>query len=146
MQLTWIDFVVFGSFMAIVMAIASYEWMSAITLVIVAWWFLPKFLKAGIYTIYGALRLSSGPTCSRTALCSSAALLLLSSSRKWERDELDRPITNAFILRIHDYSWYYPLALVVLKKTGSLKKAMQKYRKSTADGAPAFLRHYVKNG
>ena len=33
------------------MAIASYEWMAAVTLVIVAFWFLPKFLKAGLYTI-----------------------------------------------------------------------------------------------
>jgi SSS family solute:Na+ symporter len=33
------------------MAIASYEWMSAICLVFVAWWLLPKFLKAGIYTM-----------------------------------------------------------------------------------------------
>ncbi|MBA4136401.1 MAG: transporter [Opitutus sp.] len=33
------------------MAIASYEWMAAITLVIVAFWFLPKFLRAGLYTI-----------------------------------------------------------------------------------------------
>jgi SSS family solute:Na+ symporter len=33
------------------LAIASYEWMAAITLVVVAFFFLPKFLKAGIYTI-----------------------------------------------------------------------------------------------
>ncbi|WP_199221038.1 sodium:solute symporter family transporter [Coraliomargarita sinensis] len=33
------------------LAIASWEWCAAITLVIVAFWFLPKFLKAGIYTI-----------------------------------------------------------------------------------------------
>jgi len=33
------------------LAIASYEWMAAITLVFVAFFFLPKFLKAGIYTI-----------------------------------------------------------------------------------------------
>lgn len=33
------------------MAIASYEWLAAITLVIVAFWFLPRFLKAGLYTI-----------------------------------------------------------------------------------------------
>ena len=32
------------------MAIASYEWMAAVTLVIVAFVFLPKFLKAGIFT------------------------------------------------------------------------------------------------
>lgn len=33
------------------MAIASYEWMAAITLVVVAFLFLPKLLKTGIYTI-----------------------------------------------------------------------------------------------
>ena len=33
------------------MAIASYEWMAAITLVVIAFFFLPKFLKAGIYTM-----------------------------------------------------------------------------------------------
>ena len=33
------------------MAIASYEWMAAITLIFVGFWFLPKFLKAGLYTI-----------------------------------------------------------------------------------------------
>ncbi|MHC5101687.1 MAG: sodium:solute symporter family transporter [Planctomycetota bacterium] len=32
-------------------AIASYEWMAAITLVVVAFCFLPYFLKAGIYTM-----------------------------------------------------------------------------------------------
>ena len=33
------------------MAIASYEWMAAVTLVVVAFVFLPTFLKCGIYTI-----------------------------------------------------------------------------------------------
>jgi len=33
------------------LAIASYEWMAAITLVVVAFTFLPYFLRAGIYTI-----------------------------------------------------------------------------------------------
>ena len=33
------------------LAIASYEWMAAITLIVVAFVFLPKFLRAGIYTI-----------------------------------------------------------------------------------------------
>lgn len=33
------------------MAIASYEWMAAITLVVVAFLFLPTFLKCGIFTI-----------------------------------------------------------------------------------------------
>ncbi|MBN1271048.1 MAG: solute:sodium symporter family transporter [Candidatus Aminicenantes bacterium] len=33
------------------LAVASYEWVAAITLVIVALFFLPKFLRSGIYTI-----------------------------------------------------------------------------------------------
>ncbi len=33
------------------LAIASYEWMAAVTLVIVGLFFLPRFLQAGIYTI-----------------------------------------------------------------------------------------------
>ena len=33
------------------LAIASYEWMAAITLVFVAFLFLPKFLKSGMYTV-----------------------------------------------------------------------------------------------
>ncbi|MEN9469559.1 MAG: hypothetical protein RL630_1292 [Verrucomicrobiota bacterium] len=33
------------------MAVASYEWMAAVTLVIVAFFFLPRFLRTGIYTI-----------------------------------------------------------------------------------------------
>ena len=33
------------------MAIASYDWMAAISLVFVALFFLPRFLKSGIYTI-----------------------------------------------------------------------------------------------
>ncbi len=38
----------FGSFG---LAVASYEWIAAITLVVVALWLLPLFLKAGIYTM-----------------------------------------------------------------------------------------------
>ncbi len=37
------------------LAIASYEWMAAVTLVLVAFAFLPYFLKTGIYTIPGFL-------------------------------------------------------------------------------------------
>ena len=43
------------------MAIASYEWMAAVTLVIVAFVFLPKFLKAGIYTAPEFLEYRYGP-------------------------------------------------------------------------------------
>ena len=40
-----------GSGYAIGLAIASYEWMAAITLLIVGKWFLPIFLRNGIYTM-----------------------------------------------------------------------------------------------
>src|SRR5215468_5775128 len=40
-----------GSGYAIGLAIASYEWMAALTLVIVGKWFLPIFLKNQIYTM-----------------------------------------------------------------------------------------------
>ncbi|WP_444539515.1 sodium:solute symporter family transporter, partial [Vibrio parahaemolyticus] len=40
-----------GSGYSIGLAIASYEWMSAITLIIVGKYFLPIFIEKGIYTI-----------------------------------------------------------------------------------------------
>lgn len=40
-----------GSGFAIGLAIATYEWMAAITLIIVAKYFLPIFIKQGLYTI-----------------------------------------------------------------------------------------------
>ena len=40
-----------GSGYAIGLAIASYEWMAAATLLIVGKWFLPVFLRNGIYTM-----------------------------------------------------------------------------------------------
>jgi SSS family solute:Na+ symporter len=33
------------------LAVASWEWIAAISLVFVAWWLLPKFLRIGIYTM-----------------------------------------------------------------------------------------------
>jgi SSS family solute:Na+ symporter len=44
------------------MAIASYEWMAAITLVFVAIFFLPKFLRSGIFTIPEYLEYRYNPT------------------------------------------------------------------------------------
>ena len=40
-----------GSGFAVGLAIASYEWMGAVTLLIVAKYFLPIFIKQGLYTI-----------------------------------------------------------------------------------------------
>ena len=45
-----------GSGYAIGLAIASYEWMAAITLILVGKYLLPVFLRAGIYTMPQFLR------------------------------------------------------------------------------------------
>ena len=44
------------------MAVASYEWMAAVTLVVVAFLFLPRFLRTGIYTIPEFLEYRFGVT------------------------------------------------------------------------------------
>jgi SSS family solute:Na+ symporter len=51
-----------GSGYVIGLGIASYEWMSALTLVIVGKYFLPIFLKNGIYTMPEFLERRFGPT------------------------------------------------------------------------------------
>ncbi len=33
------------------MAVANWEWMSAVCMVFIAWWLLPRFIRAGIYTM-----------------------------------------------------------------------------------------------
>ena len=50
-----------GSGYAIGLAIASYEWMAAATLLIVGKWFLPVFLRNGIYTMPQFLEQRYGP-------------------------------------------------------------------------------------
>ncbi len=58
------------------MAIASYEWMAAVTLVVVAFLFLPKFLKCGIYTIPEFLEYRYGVT-SRTVMAIATMVILV---------------------------------------------------------------------
>lgn len=58
------------------MAIASYEWMAAVTLVVVAFVFLPKFLKTGIYTAPEFLEYRYG-SFSRTVMAVATLLILV---------------------------------------------------------------------
>jgi len=58
------------------MAIASYEWMAAITLVVVAFLFLPKLLRCGIYTIPEFLEYRYG-VISRTVMAISTLVILV---------------------------------------------------------------------
>jgi len=57
-------------------AIASYEWMAAVTLVVVAFVFLPKFLKSGIYTIPEFLEYRYN-TFARTIMAISTLIILV---------------------------------------------------------------------
>lgn len=57
------------------LAIASYEWMAAVTLVVVAFGFLPYFLKTGIYTIPQFLEHRYNPLA--RSLMAFATLLIL---------------------------------------------------------------------
>lgn len=43
------------------LAIASYEWMAAVTLIVVGWVLLPRFLAAGIFTVPQYLEVRFGP-------------------------------------------------------------------------------------
>lgn len=58
------------------MAIASYEWLAAITLIFVAFVFLPKFLKSGIYTIPEFLEYRYN-TLARTIMAISTLIILV---------------------------------------------------------------------
>lgn len=58
------------------LAIASYEWMAAITLVVVAFVFLPTFLRTGIYTIPEFLEHRYGPT-SRSIMAVATLIILV---------------------------------------------------------------------
>ncbi len=58
------------------MAIASYEWMAAITLVVVAFVFLPKLLRCGLYTIPEFLEYRFG-VFSRTIMAIATMVILV---------------------------------------------------------------------
>jgi SSS family solute:Na+ symporter len=58
------------------MAIASYEWMAAITLVVVAFLFVPTFLKSGIFTIPEFLEYRYNPF-ARTVMAISTLVILV---------------------------------------------------------------------
>ena len=59
------------------LAIASYEWMAAITLVCVGFFFLPMFLKSGIYTIPQYLEFRFSPI-ARTVMSLLMVVMLVS--------------------------------------------------------------------
>ncbi len=59
------------------MAIASYEWLAAVTLVVVGFVFLPRFLRTGVYTIPEFLELRFGVTARLVMAISMIAVLVV---------------------------------------------------------------------
>jgi SSS family solute:Na+ symporter len=111
------------------LAIASYEWMAAITLVVVAFFFLPKFLRAGIYTIpefleyrftHSARTLMSAMmvlTCvlvSFTGVVYSGALTAVVLYG-------DQPLWGGFQITITNASWIIGVLAAVYVVAGGLK-------------------------
>ena len=60
---------------------------------------------------------------------SEAARLKKKMKTFWEAKELEARLSNAFLLRYHSYTCYYPLAARIVKSCGSIKKAAEVFKK-----------------
>lgn len=63
----------------------------------------------------------------------------------WECEELTREINNAFIFRYAAYTQFYPLALRVYKRIGSLRRTLNLYKHAGQTGAIRELRRAAAN-
>jgi len=53
-------------------------------------------------------------------------------------------MNNALFFRYHDYTRFYPLALRVCHRTGSLPRAMRIFRRAGESGALDALRGFLR--
>jgi SSS family solute:Na+ symporter len=111
------------------LAIASYEWMAAITLIVVAFFFLPKFLRAGIYTIPEFLEYRFNHT-ARTLMSAMMVLVcvLVSFTAVVYSGALtavvlfgDQPLLGGFQLTIANASWIIGTLAAIYVVAGGLK-------------------------
>jgi SSS family solute:Na+ symporter len=111
------------------LAIASYEWMAAITLVVVAFFFLPKFLRAGIYTIPEFLeyRFTRGARSLMSLLmvliCVLVSFTAVIYSGALTAEVLfgDAPLFGKFHINLVNASWIIGLLSAVYVVAGGLK-------------------------
>ena len=66
------------------------------------------------------------------------------TTSEWEQEEFRREMNNAFFFRYRDYTQYYPLALQVCERLGSLKRAMVRYASAGRRGAIEHLQQIVR--
>jgi len=64
------------------------------------------------------------------SLQKEAGRLSKASGSGWEQIEFNREMNNAFFFRYHDYTHLYPLSIKVFEKSGSLVRAMNRYKKA----------------
>ncbi|MEX2092477.1 MAG: sodium/solute symporter [Pirellulales bacterium] len=111
------------------LAIASYEWMAAITLIVVAFFFLPKFLRAGIYTIPEFLEYRFNHA-ARTLMSAMMVLVcvLVSFTAVVYSGALtavvlfgDQPLWGGFQITIANASWIIGTLAAVYVVAGGLK-------------------------
>ena len=114
------------------LAIASYEWLAAVSLVIVAFVFLPRFLRAGVYTIPQFLETRYSKT---ARILMSLSLLFIYAfvtivavnyaGAKYFSDIFDKP-ENVFFgmhLNLVTFSWILGFFAAVYVIYGGLKSA-----------------------
>jgi SSS family solute:Na+ symporter len=111
------------------LAIASYEWMAAVTLVVVAFFFLPKFLRAGIYTIPEFLeyRFTRGARSLMSLLmvliCVLVSFTAVIYSGALTADVLfgDAPLIGNFHINLVSASWIIGVLSAIYVVAGGLK-------------------------
>lgn len=62
----------------------------------------------------------------------------------WEHEEYGRVLNNAFFFRYYDYTCNYPLSLQVCRKSGSLTRAMSRYKRAGRTAAIEQLKDYCR--
>lgn len=111
------------------LAIASYEWMAAITLVVVAFFFLPKFLRAGIYTIPEFLEYRFNHA-ARTVMslfmmivyvCVTITAVIYSGALTADVLFGDQSVFGLYLINVTSASWIIGVLAAVYVVSGGLK-------------------------
>ena len=111
------------------LAIASYEWMAAITLVVVAFFFLPKFLRAGIYTIPEFLEYRFNHA-ARTIMslammivyvCVTITAVIYSGALTADVLFGNQPLFGHYLINVTSASWIIGVLAAVYVVSGGLK-------------------------
>ncbi len=79
------------------------------------------------------------------SLSQEADRLSKRSKSLWEQIEFSREMNNAFFFRYHDYTYLYPLSVKVYEKSGSLIRAMNRFKKAGEIAAISQLKEFCRD-